>query len=164
LKMRLLQHQDKAIGDWKFEAIERNEDYESVIDPDGLNVIDYIEPGEEIYKIGGVLRRIHEKLHKGIAVIMLQKKRRQILKTGAAAGELGYGAEFTLLRPRLYITLDPGIARIVSAKNRAVGVAHSPVGKVMPYKIIGGWKVLEDAPEWLSEEALRQAQGPRRLY
>ena len=153
LKMRLLQHEDLPIGDWDFEAIERNDDYEAVIDPNGLNVIDYIEPGDEVYRIGQTLRRIHEKLNKGICVIMLQKKKRQVLKSGAAAGELGYGAEFTLLRPRLYITLDPGVARVVSAKNRQPGVEHSPVGKIMPYKIVGGWKVIPGATEWTSEAA-----------
>lgn len=163
LKMRLLKHEDTNINDWTFEAIERNDDYEAVVDPNGLNIIDYIEPGEEVYKIGTTLRRIHEKLDKGIAVIMLQKKRRQVLKTGGTAGELGYGAEFTLLRPRLYITLDPGMARVVSAKNRAPGVEHSPVGKVMPYKIVQGWKVIPDSTEWVSEDALKQVQ-PGRLY
>lgn len=161
LKMRLLQHQDLSIDDWKFEAIERGDDYESVIDPNGLNIIDYIEPGEEVYKIGTTLRRIHEKLEKGIAVIMLQKKRRQVLKTGAAAGELGYGAEFTLLRPRLYITLDPGVARVVSAKNRMPGVEHSPVGKIMPYKIVGGWKLVPGATEWHHEIA---GPAPGRMF
>jgi len=166
LKMRLLQHQDLSINDWKFEAIERGDDYESVIDPNGLNIIDYIEPGEEVYRVGTTLRRIHEKLDKGIAVVMLQKKRRQVLRNGSAAGELGYGAEFTLLRPRLYITLDPNVARVVSAKNRAAGCEHSPVGKIMPYKIVGGWKVIEGATEWMTEDALRQAQPlmPKRIF
>ena len=166
LKMRLLQHQDLSINDWKFEAIERGDDYESVIDPNGLNIIDYIEPGEEVYRVGTTLRLIHEKLDKGVCVIMLQKKRRQVLKTGGAVGELGYGAEYTLLRPRLYITLDPNVARVVSAKNRTPGVEHSPVGKIMPYKIVGGWKVIEGATEWMTEDALRLAQPlmPKRIF
>jgi hypothetical protein len=131
-----------------------------------LNIIDYIEPGGdgEIYGVGQTLRRIHEKLDKGICVVMLQKKRRQTLRNGSAAGELGYGAEFTLLRPRLYITLDPGMARVVSAKNRKPGVEHSPVGKVLPYKIVGGWKIIPGTAEWVTEDALKVAQGPRRLY
>jgi hypothetical protein len=160
LKMRLLQHEDIGINDWKFEAIERNDDYEAVIAPNGLNIIDYIEPGEEIYRIGQVLRRIHEKLDKGICIIMLQKKKRQVLKIGAAAGELGYGAEFTLLRPRLYITLDPGIARVVSAKNRKPGVEHSPVGKILHYHIFGGWRIAPVETEWHHE----LENQPRRMF
>jgi hypothetical protein len=89
-----------------------------------------------------------------------------VLRNGSAAGELGYGAEFTLLRPRLYITLDPNVARVVSAKNRAAGCEHSPVGKIMPYKIVGGWKLIEGASEWMTEEALRLANPlmPKRIF
>jgi hypothetical protein len=36
----------------------------------------------------------------------------------------------------------------------------------MPYKIVGGWKVIEGATEWMTEDALRQAQPlmPRRIF
>jgi len=166
LKMRLLKHEDLDISDWHFEAIERNEDYPAVIEPNGLNIIDYIEPGVggEIYDIGKVMRGIHEKLDQGIAVIMLQKQQRGVSKSGSVVGELGYGGTFTLMRPRLYVSMEKGVARIVSAKNRAAGVEHSPVGKVMAYHIINGWKVIPAQTEWLSEEALAQVEGPRRMF
>lgn len=156
LKMRISKHTDLNIEDWDFEAIERTDDFPAVIMPNGITIIDYIEPGEEVYKIGTTLRQIHEKLDRGIAIVILQKKKRQSLKTGGMAGELGYGAEFTLMRPRLYITLDPGVARVVSAKNRAEGVEHSPVGKLMPYKIVQGAKLIPSSAEWLSEEAYQE--------
>ena len=44
-----------------------------MIEPDALNIIDYLEAPENIWEIRTVLRNLRDKLGQGIAVVMLQK-------------------------------------------------------------------------------------------
>ena len=85
------------------------------VDPDGINIIDYLELPNDFWSVGEKLAAIYEKLNKGIAVVALQKKFGQ---------KLGRGAEFSLEKPRLYISLescppDGNTAEIVKCKNHA---------------------------------------------
>lgn len=82
---------------WKFKPRERSVDFASVIKPDALNVIDYLELTTDFYKVAEELKQITEKLKKGIAVVAIQKK---------FNAELAYGAETTLWKSRLYVTID----------------------------------------------------------
>lgn len=137
LKMRLLQHKDISITDWKFKAYEIGGAWEDAIDPDAITVIDYIEINNNFWEIGEIIKGMHERLNKGLILLGLQKK------YGAL---LGRGAEFSLQRPRLYVTLDGGIATIVSAKNRIPG-GPNVVGWTMAYEVVDGWKIRHTG-EW----------------
>lgn len=89
--------------------IERSRDFQDVINPDGLNLIDYLEVSDEgeYFKMGIQIKRIYEKLHDGVAVIGLQKK---------LGSDFGYGGPPTADKPRLYITLEKSTLKIVKAK------------------------------------------------
>ena len=64
----------------------------------------------------------------GIAIVALQKKR---------GVELGRGAEFSLEKPRLYLSMENGEIKIVKAKNwRRKDV--NPNGMVSKFKIVNG--------------------------
>jgi len=85
------------------------------IEPDGLNIIDYLEIPTEFWQVGERLKEIYDKLNTGIAVVALQKKFGQ---------KLGRGAEFSLEKPRLYVSLEANppegnIAEIIKCKNFA---------------------------------------------
>jgi hypothetical protein len=101
---------------WKnVEFCDHSSGFSDKIDPDGLNIIDYLEIPDNFWQVGERLKEIYDKLKKGIAVVALQKK---------FGTELGRGAEFSLEKPRLYITLEANppegnIARIVKCKNWA---------------------------------------------
>ncbi len=133
MKVRLSKFEDIDIKDWRFLAKERSSNFAEAIFPNRLNIIDYIELTDNFYQIGGELKKIHDRLKKGIAVIALQKK---------IGAELGRGAEFTLEKPRLYLSMDPGKLKIVKGKNWA-NPEINPNGMVFSFKLISGAKFLE---------------------
>jgi len=81
-------------------------------EPDTLYVIDYIDVPEsgEFFMIAPAIAKIQTKLQQlgnCVAVIGLQKKRNS---------DLAYGGEQTLKKAALYLAMNPGVIKIVSAK------------------------------------------------
>jgi len=81
-------------------------------EPDTLYAIDYIDVPEsgEFFMIAPALARIQQQLHKlgnCVAVIGLQKKKNS---------DTAYGGEQTLKKTTLYLAMNPGKLKIVSAK------------------------------------------------
>jgi len=127
MKLRLSKFDD--VESWTFDARERSMNFADVIYPDDINIIDYIEiTSGEFYRIAEELRAIFDKLNKGIAIIALQKKK---------GAELGRGAEFSLEKPRLYLSMDSGTLKIIKAKNWAVE-GENPNGVEFNFKLING--------------------------
>jgi hypothetical protein len=129
-----------------FKAIERSSNFADVIDPDGFNVIDFMEIYDEFWKIGGWIRDIHVKLKKGIAIIALQKK----TTTKKNPQDFGRGGELTLEKPRLYLAMDRGKIKIVKAKIWR-NHERNPNGLIRDFKIVQGWKFLPQ-DEWYTED------------
>jgi len=125
LKLRL----DKFGSDinWNFKAYERSSNYEDVIVPNGLNLIDYMEISDTFYSIASKLRRIHDKLENGLAVTAIQK---------SPYKDLGRGADFGTEVPRLYLTMGHGQMKIVKAKNWKG--TKNPNGLVCEFKLRNG--------------------------
>jgi hypothetical protein len=141
LAVRLGKNKAIAIGDWKFKAYERSENYSDVIFPDDFNIVDYLEQNEDFSQMGTKLSDIHAKLNKGIAIVCIQ------LKHGE---QWGTGGRFSNQRARVYINLeslakDFGRATIKVAKNPRDG--FNPVGLSTEYKIVDGYRVLPQG-EW----------------
>lgn len=112
-----------------FKIYERYDNYADVIVPDALNIIDYLDMNSEVYLAGDEIERVHQKLHKGIAVIGMQlPPPAKTLFRGVEKIQhrsLAYGGAFTIKKPVLYLNLwcnggqNNGICRIEKAKNRA---------------------------------------------
>ena len=144
LRDRLERHSDRTIGQWRFKAYPRTQNFEDVIDPNGVNVIDYLLLGDEFWLIARYLDAIYRKLDKGIAYVCLQKDKK---------AEIGRGGEFGLERPQLYVTLNPDLevespedghqyclAKIIKAKAwKRKGV--NPDGKMVKFSIEDGWAI-----------------------
>jgi hypothetical protein len=143
LRDRLDKHTDKMIGEWRFRAYPRTKNFEDVMFPDDLNVIDYLLVGDEFWKVGTMLDDIYRKLGKGIAYVNIQKN---------TLSEFGRGGEFSLERPQLYVTLSPDpnienhpdnvqpcIAKII--KSKSWKKKWNPDGRQMPFQIEDGWKI-----------------------
>ena len=132
MKLRLSKFDDISLDQWRFKALERSANFSEAIFPDRLNIIDYMELTDNFYLVGGELKKIHDRLKKGVAVIALQKK---------AGQELGRGAEFALEKPRLYLSMDSGKLKIVKGKNWAS--MDNPNGMTFKFKLVQGCKFVE---------------------
>ncbi len=142
MKMRV-----KAFGGelrkWScMKAIERTNNFHQVIDPDGLNIIDFMEVHNEFYLVGEWIRQIHETLNDGICVIALQKK------TGSDFGRSG---EISLEKPRLYISISEVIkgfssCKIVKAKNYSA--PRNPNGLEKDFRVTQKGAKLDELTDW----------------
>lgn len=146
------------------QAYERMDNFHQVIDPNGLNFVDFLEIHDEFYKVGAKIRSIHEALKDGICVIALQKKK---------GSEYGRGGEMSLEKPRLYISLyEPvkgmSVARIVKAKNFITD--FNPNGMQIDFKIehrgsritpLTEWRFLTQAERDNLNKDYERAQGIR---
>lgn len=126
LKIRLANF--KGLHAWNFTAIERAGTFADVIRPDDLNIIDFLEISDNFFAIGAEIKKIYDKLEKGIAIIGIQKKK---------GVEYGRGAEFSMEKARLYITLDSGTLKIIKAKNWK-NHRVNPSGKIIDFKLFKG--------------------------
>ena len=100
-------------------------EFADVLEPNAINLIDYIDRNDDLFLIGGDIKQLQAKLIRGIVVFALQKKR------GSA---FGYGGLPSAKLSNLYITLDTkyqsakamhGEAKIVKCKD---WVDNNPVG------------------------------------
>ena len=130
-RKRLEAFKDINLTDWCINAYERSEDFASVVEPNALNLIDYVDDKEAFY-MKSHIQEIHEKIKKGrgVAIIAIQKHKHK---------EYGYGGEGTTEAPRLYINLKwdddgkSGIIKLVKAKNWRG--EDNPNGKMRRYWI-----------------------------
>jgi hypothetical protein len=124
------------LDQWNFTAKERAGNFADVIQPEDINIIDYLEISGDFYKIGEMITAIFNKLGHGIALIALQKNK---------GAETGRGGTFGLEKPRLYITIDadlPGaVAKIVKCKNWRISQIN-PNGMKCKFKIVAGANIL----------------------
>jgi hypothetical protein len=121
----------------KITTIERSSNFQDVIRPDGLNIIDFLElSGDDYLKVGEHIRRIWEKLTTGICFIAIQKRYGSDLPQG------GIGA---IEKARLALSFDRGMVKIVKAKNWR-DARSNPNGLEMEFKLVDGWKFIESGP------------------
>ena len=74
LKMRLSKFEDIQMPEWrKIKFIERASNFVDIIEPDGINIIDYMEITDNFYKVAEYTKEIFDKLQK--ASVCLQSKR-----------------------------------------------------------------------------------------
>ena len=132
MRMRLEKFEE-PLNSWKFHPAERSSNFSDVIRPDDINIIDYLEVEDNFFLVGKELKAIYEKLRDGVALVALQKDKYK---------EYGRGATFGLEKPRLYVTLDHGVARIAKAKNWRG--ENNPNGKMCNFKIWNGSKMSGD--------------------
>ncbi len=84
-------------GKPKFELIERYENHKDIIAPDAINIIDWLNLGDNFWQISKILEGIKSKLHKGIAIVVIQK---------SEGKTLGRGGDFSRDLASVYFTID----------------------------------------------------------
>lgn len=142
LKVRLSKY-NAPLESWQKIAMRhRGENFHDAIVSDGFNVIDFLEVHDEFYKIGGQLKKIHDRLTTGIAIVALQKP---------VGRDEAVGGRCTMEVARLYLSLTnyPNQIKIVDGKLWATD--SNPNGLSIQYKIIGGIKMKRDG-DWMRKE------------
>jgi hypothetical protein len=109
----------------KWRTVTRYDNYQDVIDPNGLNIIDYLDANEqgEYYKLAPYIKGIHKKLKNGLAVIALQKP---------PGREDAFGGTNIRGVAALYLSIDKGQLTVVKAKD---WVNTNPNGKKYSFEI-----------------------------
>jgi len=117
----------KVVDNWDFNNIADK------VQPDGFNVIDYLEPeGEKAFNIHGVISAIIRRLNKGTALITIQKK------PGAT---MGTGGVYSIKAATLALALDWGKLEIV--KNRFREADPVPSLTKINFEVHQGYKFVK---------------------
>jgi len=97
-------------GKMKFKIWDRYDNYHEVIRPDGLNIIDYLDVNSdaEYFKMKPYLKRIKRALHRGVAVVALQKP---------PGRDDAYGGPALRGDSDLYLAMDFGKLKVLKAKD-----------------------------------------------
>ncbi|HUV58955.1 MAG TPA: hypothetical protein VMW09_02465 [Desulfatiglandales bacterium] len=135
LRRRLELFEDVPFADWKaVNFYERDQNFHDVIVPGkgNINIIDYLEVYEDFWITRKYIAQIWRKLKGAIALIGLQKP---------MGRDMGLGGEGTIEKARLYLSLEAGKLKIVSAKNWK-GL-ENPKGKTLTYKIVKACKIIQ---------------------
>ncbi len=131
-------------GEPKFETIPlEDEYYEDQIDPDKINVIDWINLPGDFWQIGTIMRSIQSKLNNGMCLISLQKSEEKTL---------GRGGDFSRDLASFYLAIDP-IAKGVSARKLTVVKA-----KVCSQRYLEGVMFLFDIIQGAKFDKIREVK------
>lgn len=117
---------------------ERSCDFQDVIDPDGINIIDFLEIHDEFYKVGAIIKLIFDKLKNGLCFIALQKN---------PGTEYGLGGARSIEKARLYVSIDPNKAKIIKAKNW-INSQYNPNGLQIEFKTVSGCNLYPVSTDW----------------
>jgi hypothetical protein len=142
LKKRLKKFTDFSLKKWlDVDFIERMSDFHDVIYPDDINIIDFLEIYDEFYRVGLFIRKIYDRLNKGICLIAIQKN---------PGIDLGLGGQRSMEKARLYLSISKGILKIVVGKNWAS--ERRPDGLQIRFKLVQGAKFIQLSDNWYRDK------------
>jgi len=131
------------LSSWNFEIIENWDQSAQTMKPDDLNFCDWIDPGEEPFRVVAKLSEIQARMRKGMAIVAMQKN----LNTESAIG-----GQQTKSKAAIYLTVDPvdindftrgHKMKVVKAKAFD---GENPNGFECRFKIINGIDFFEMEP------------------
>lgn len=123
---------DIPLNQWSFKARRPGGDFEDVIDPDGLNVIDYLEVHDEFYLVGKKLAAIHERLREGVAVVALQKN---------PGAKFPRGGWLALDKAALAVAIDAGRPNKLTIQKAKYPKGGNPIdGRTIEFFLFQGHK------------------------
>lgn len=155
LRRRLMKFPPRfKLAEWKkITWYEQAKQFEDHIDPNGLNIIDFLEVGSEAFTVTDDIRKVFDKLDKGLLLIVMQKR---------SYKEFAVGGEGTIEKARLAVNLEhkdgKNLARITVAKNWRTD--ERPRGKVCEYTVVQGGE-MELKGDWHYPEQ-EETQTPRK--
>jgi len=138
----------------RIEFITRHRDWWDIVNPEGLNIIDYIEEHEKKYLIPDYIARIQERLTTGLALIILQRVPGRDYGTGGA--EIRNKPSVIVALKRQGKTNSVHIEDIKSYNQQNIGTlfgdeVKNPRGLWREYNLKDGWKFFPKG-NWRSPE------------
>lgn len=148
LKNRLSKFEDIGLGDWKFNAYSRDDNFADVIfqGPKNLNIVDFLEVHDNFYLVGEKIKQIHSALNGAIAIIALQRN---------SGSEFGLGGQRTMEKARLVMNVSPGKLKITKAKN-FIRPDVNPNGMEIKFKLVQGCKLIVDGGGWYKSNTVEK--------
>ena len=145
-KVRLQEFDEVPVGDWNFTPVHRTSDFADVIQPDAINIVDFLEIYDKFWMIGKYMTDIFNVLNNGIAIVCVQK---------SGSAEHGRGGTFLIEKPRLTINLSRRFNEFAELDGAVLHVTNckfprmpkNPNGKMIDYYIRGGAQ-LQATSEW----------------
>ena len=130
--------------DWRdsVEFLKRTSDWWDLIEPDGLNVVDYLVEYEKAFLIADFVFKIHQRLKSGIALVVVQ---RDPFKPYPAGGRAVRDI------PRLVLSLIHHEIRLEDTKSFWNTRQGNPSGLSRKYKQVAWWNFQEDG-DWKRAE------------
>jgi len=138
------------VSGFKLQSVDHH--WHDLVDPDAVNIIDYVSDAEEFYKVIAHVNNIHKKMKggKGIAIVCVQKHPDQNYAVGGR--QLRHN-------PRVVVQLvadeeNTYRIKIVNCKGRA-NPKINPLGKTLRYRFgenrrlveLSEWHYYEDKPD-----------------
>jgi len=111
---------------------ERDGDWKSYINPDGLNIIDWIAVDGEFYKVRNILKGIQGRLRKGCCMVVIQKNENK---------GLGEGGIFSEQLAAVYLNIDKGKLTVRKVKEPKYGNTFD--GMMYGFKILDGAEITD---------------------
>ena len=143
VKGRLNKMDDKT--DWNFTVIDNWDQSPDVLEPGAFNFLDWVEAGEEPFRVADRLSKIQSKLQsQGLVVVAMQKNK---------ASTAAIGGEQTMSKASLYLTVNPDYPgqRMTVTKAKAFDDIN-PNDFSIKFKIVKGINLLP-LTEWGPELA-----------
>jgi hypothetical protein len=125
-----------SVWEKKVKMYERGGDFQDVIRPNEINIVDFLERFEDYPKVGADIKAIFDKLDKGIAIIAIQQ---------TPFTNLGIGGWKSVEKSRLYLSLHHNEITIVKGKGWAG--TRNPRGMKKTYTIRRG-VIYENESDW----------------
>ena len=139
---RLEGFQDNCIQEMflKIDWIPCTADFQDVINPGAINIVDYLEiPDGEFFKVQDQIRKIFDKLQDGIAIICIQKNK---------GAELPRGGTGSIEKARIALMMDNHLLTVVKGKLWKGGQVHHNLNR--RFKLWAGvnfvWDDWEERP------------------
>ncbi len=136
----------KAKEDLKFKAYPCHNNFHDKMNGDKkIYIVDFLEVHDSFYEIAKPIRLIHEKIEQGLCFVAIQKK---------GSERLGRGAEFSMEKARLYLTLDyleaeaDPCSRLTIVDAKASKIAQGAKGLSKRIKIIDGSRMEALDRDW----------------
>jgi hypothetical protein len=125
-----------------------------LIDPDKINIVDYLTANKDFFQIGAALELIHNKLRNGVCLVALQKD---------PEAKLPYGRWHTQKVARVALTLDPAPKKGQNCSQLRVTKVKGGVNpKIKPTEVDIFFDIQEGA-KMILKEARYRGRGYKSL-